>query len=62
MRYNTGSRGEIVGVLSYSLYTSSSTPYIHPRVPLIYILPYSLYTYRGTPYITPKRSVKDIYF
>ena len=62
MRYNIGIRGEIVGVLSYSLYTSSSTPYIHPPLPLIYILPYSLYTYRGTPYITPKRSVKEIYF
>ena len=43
MRYNIGIRGEIVGVLSYSLYTSSSTPYIHPRVPLIYIQRHSLY-------------------
>ncbi len=62
MRYNTGIRGEIVGVLSYSLYTSSSTPYIHPLLLLIYILSYSLYTSRGTPYITPKRGVKGIYF
>ena len=30
MRYNIGVEGEIVGVLSYSLYTSSCTPYIHP--------------------------------
>lgn len=31
MRYNIGIRGEIVGVLSYSLYTSSPTPYITPK-------------------------------
>ena len=31
MRYNTGSRGEIVGVLSYSLYTYRGTPYITPK-------------------------------
>ena len=43
MRYNTGSRGEIVGILSYSLYTSSSTPYIHPPLLLIYIQRHSLY-------------------
>lgn len=43
MRYNIGSRGEIVGVLSYSLYTSSSTPYIHPPLLLIYIQRHSLY-------------------
>ena len=35
MRYNTGSREEIVGVLSYSLYTSSPTPYIHTEALLI---------------------------
>lgn len=43
MRYNIGSRGEIVGVLSYSLYTSSSTPYIHPPLLLMYIQRHSLY-------------------
>ena len=43
MRYNTGIRGEIVGVLSYSLYTSSPTPYIHPEALLIYIQRHSLY-------------------
>ena len=43
MRYNIGIRGEIVGVLSYSLDTSSSTPYIHPPLLLIYIQRHSLY-------------------
>ena len=43
MRYNIGIRGEIVGVLSYSLYTSSPTPYIHPLLLLIYIQRHSLY-------------------
>ena len=35
MMYNIGIRGEIVGVLSYSLYTSSPTPYIHTEALLI---------------------------